>query len=148
MCPLPHPAGGQTLSWDAGTSSWSPASPSGGITSVGNYAGLPASPSETDLAWVQDTKSLYVYDGTEWDRVSTGTNEVPDWTTEPPATAFLDTDGTATTQTVVASDPEGFPIEYSYDTNPSNQAQATISQSSNTFTITPSTSMLMLEISY
>jgi len=134
------PAGGQTLSWNAGTSSWSPASPSGGITSVGNYAGLPASPSETDLAWVQDTKSLYVYDGTEWDRVSTGTNEVPDWTTEPPTSAFLNTDGTATTQTVVASDPEGFPIEYSYDTSPSNQAQATISQSSNTFTITPSTS--------
>ena len=133
------PSGGQTLSWDAGTSSWSPASPSGGITSVGNYAGLPSSPSETDLAWVQDTKSLYIYDGAEWDRVYTDTDAVPEWTTEPPATADLATDGTATVQTVVASDPEGFPIEYSFDTNPSNQAQATISQSSNAFTITPST---------
>ncbi len=133
------PAGGQTLSWDSGTSSWSPASPSGGITSVGNYAGLPASPNETDLAWVQDTKSLYIYDGTEWDRFYTDTNATPDWTTEPPETEALAQDGTATVQTVVASDPEGFPIEYSYDTNPSNQAQATISQSNNAFTITPST---------
>ncbi len=135
------PAGGQTLSWDAGTSSWSPASPSGGITSVGNYAGLPASPNETDLAWVQDQKALYVYDGTEWDRIYTDTNAVPEWTTSPPATGVLASDGTATVQTVVASDPEGFPIEYSYDTNPSNQAQATISQANNVFTITPSTTV-------
>jgi len=133
------PSGGQTLSWDASSSSWVPASPSGGITSVGNYAGLPASPNETDLAWVQDQKALYVYDGTEWDRFYTDTNATPDWTTEPPTSSFLAKDGTATVQTVAASDPEGFPIEYSHDTNPSNQAQATISQSNNVFTITPST---------
>lgn len=133
------PAGGQNLSWDAGAGSWVPASPSGGITSVGNYAGLPASPNETDLAWVQDQKALYVFDGTEWDRFYTDTNATPDWTTEPPSNANLAVDGTATVQTVVASDPEGFPIEYSYDTNPSNQTQATISQSNNVFTITPST---------
>jgi hypothetical protein len=133
------PAGGQNLSWDSGSSSWVPSSPSGGITSVGNYAGLPASPSETDLAWTQDTKSLYIYDGTEWDRFYTDTNATPDWTTEPPTSFSLEKDGTATVQTVAASDPEGFPIEYSYDTNPSNQAQATISQNNNAFTITPST---------
>ena len=133
------PAGGQNLSWDASASSWVPASPSGGITSVGNYAGLPASPNETDLAWVQDQKALYIYDGTEWDRFYTDTNATPDWTTEPPASDTLAADGTATVQTVAASDPEGFPIEYSYDTNPSNQTQATISQSNNVFTITPST---------
>jgi hypothetical protein len=69
----------------------------------------------------------------------TDTNAVPEWTTAPPDAADLSSDGTATTETVVASDPEGFPIEYSYDTNPSNQAQATISQANNVFTITPST---------
>jgi len=134
------PAGGQVLSYDTNSASWVPSSPSGGIVSVANYAALPASPSATDLAWTEDTKSLYIYDGTEWDRFYTDTNATPDWTTEPPtAPVFLETDGTATVQTVVASDPEGFPIEYSYDTNPSNQAQATISQSNNVFTITPST---------
>ena len=134
------PSGGQTLSWDLNTSTWSPTSPSGGIATVSNYAGLPSSPSATDLAWVLDTKSLYIYDGTEWDRFYTDTNAVPEWTTAPPTSALLSKDGVATTQTVVATDPEGFPVEYSYDTSPSNQAQATISQSSNTFTITPSTS--------
>ena len=91
------------------------------------------------MGFATDTKAVYVWDGTEWDRIYTDTNAVPEWTTEPPASAPLQVDGTATTQTVVASDPEGFPIEYSYDTNPSNQAQATISQSNNVFTITPTT---------
>jgi len=134
------PSAGQALTWDDAASAWKPASPSGGIVNVSTYANLPGSPSVTDLAFVTDQKALYIFDGTEWDRVSAGTNEVPEWTTEPPASALLSKDGIATTQTVVASDPEGFPIEYSYDTSPSNQTQATISQSNNTFTITPSTS--------
>ena len=136
------PAGGQNLSYDSGTSSWVPASPSGGITSVGNFAGLPASPNETDLAWTQDTKSLYIYDGTEWDRFYTDTNAVPDWDTPPPTELQeLAVDGTATVQTVVASDPEGFPIEYTFDTNPASPAQATVSNTAGVFTITPSTSV-------
>ena len=133
------PAGGQVLSYDTNSASWVPSSPSGGIVSVANYAALPASPSDTDLAWTQDTKSLYIYDGTEWDRFYTDTNATPDWTTEPPAAVALAKDGTATVQTIAASDPEGFPIEYSHDTNPSSQAQATVSQTNNVFTITPST---------
>ena len=113
---------------------------SGSPTSYANLAAFPSSGNTAgDMGFVTDTKAIYVWDGTEWDRIYTDTNAVPEWTTAPPATANLDDGGTATTQTVVASDPEGFPIEYSYDTNPSNQAQATISQSSNTFTITPST---------
>jgi len=109
------PAGGQNLSWDASASSWVPASPSGGITSVGNYAGLPASPNETDLAWVQDQKALYVYDGTEWDRVSTGSQTTPRYTTIPPSTLSLDTSGTDSTITAVAVDDAGFPITYDWD---------------------------------
>jgi|TARA_B110000046_G_scaffold181201_1_gene213027 hypothetical protein len=133
------PAGGQNLAWDSGTSSWVPASPSGGITSVGNFAGLPSSPNETDLAWVQDTKSLYVYDGAEWDRFYTDTNATPDWDTPPPTEPqSLSSSGTATVQTVAASDPEGFPIEYTFDTSPTSQAQATISNTAGVFTITPS----------
>ena len=109
------PDGGQNLSWDASASSWVPASPSGGITSVGNYAGLPASPNETDLAWVQDQKALYVYDGTEWDRVSTGSQTTPRYTTIPPSTLTLDTSGTDSTITAVAVDDAGFPITYDWD---------------------------------
>ena len=109
-------------------------------TSYANLAAFPSSGNTAgDFGFATDTKAVYVWDGTEWDRVYTDANAVPEWTTEPPTSAALAIDGTATNQTVVASDPEGFPIEYSYDTNPSNQSQATISQSSNAFTITPST---------
>ena len=109
-------------------------------TSYANLAAFPSSGNtDGDFGFATDTKAVYVWDGTEWDRVYTDANAVPEWTTEPPSTAALAIDGTATNQTVVASDPEGFPIEYSYDTNPSNQSQATISQSSNAFTISPST---------
>jgi len=112
----------------------------GSATSYANLAAFPSSDNTSgDMGIATDTKAVYIWDGTEWDRIYTDTNIVPEWTTEPPSTAALAIDGTATNQTVVASDPEGFPIEYSYDTNPSNQSQATISQSSNAFTITPST---------
>lgn len=133
------PNADQVLSYNSSTNLWTPSTPSGGIASASSYATLPASPNEKDMVWVTSEKQLYIYDGTEWDRFYTDTNAVPDWTTSPPEAAALAKDGTATVQTVVASDPEGFPIEYSYDTNPSNQAQATISQSSNAFTITPTT---------
>jgi len=112
----------------------------GSATSYANFAAFPSSGNTAgDMGFATDTKAVYVWDGTEWDRVYTDTNAVPEWTTEPPSTASLASDGTVTNQTVAASDPEGFPIEYSYDTNPSNQSQATISQSNNAFTITPST---------
>ena len=111
-------------------------------TSYANLAAFPSSGNTAgDFGFATDTKAVYIWDGVEWDRIYTDTNIVPEWTTEPPSTANLAIDGTATTQTVVASDPDGFPIEYSYDTNPSNQSQATISQSSNAFTITPSTTI-------
>lgn len=138
---------------DGSSSQWvsvsGPAGPAGAAGSAGasssptSYANLAAFPSSGntagDFGFATDTKAVYVWDGTEWDRIYTDTNAVPEWATEPPTSAALAIDGTATNQTVVASDPEGFPIEYSYDTNPSNQSQATISQSSNAFTITPST---------
>lgn len=138
---------------DGSSSQWvsvsGPAGPAGAAGSAGasssptSYANLAAFPSSGntagDFGFATDTKAVYVWDGTEWDRIYTDTNAVPEWATEPPTSATLAIDGTATNQTVVASDPEGFPIEYSYDTNPSNQSQATISQTNNAFTITPST---------
>ena len=141
------PAGGQTLSWNAGTGSWSPASPSGGITSVGNYAGLPASPSETDLAWVQDTKALYIYDGAEWDRFSTGSQFAPRFTTAPPAEHTLNKAGVTTSFTVVAVDDNSFPIIYDWDAFTSSTVYSTsslppqltnVAISGGTYTFTPS----------
>ena len=51
-----------------------------------------------------------------FDRVYTGLSEVPEFTTSPAASYNLAVDGTATTVTVAATDPEGFDVTYSYDT--------------------------------
>ena len=112
----------------------------GGVTVYANIAALPSSSNTGgDLAFVTDVKAVYVWDGTEWDRVSSGPNETVGFTTSPAASYNLSAEGSATTVTIAATDPEGFPVTYGHVTNPSNQAQATISQSGGTFTITPST---------
>jgi len=120
-----------------------PASGSSGGSSVTTYANIAALPSSGntggDLAFVTDVKALYVWDGTEWDRIFSGQNMLPEFTTSPAASYDLATDGTATTVTVAATDPEGFAVTYSHDTSPTNQTQATITQSGGTFTVTPST---------
>jgi hypothetical protein len=143
------PSGGQTLTWDASASTWKPASPSGGIVNVSTYANLPASPSVTDLAFVTDTKALYIYDGAEWDRVYTGSQTTPSFTTDPPASLKLNTNGSNNVVTVAATDAEGFPISYEFDgfsgassyTESSLPPQiSSLSKNNGVFTFTPSTS--------
>ena len=114
---------------------------SGSPTSYANLAAFPSSGNTAgDFGFATDTKAVYVWDGTEWDRISSGSNEVPEIVTEPIASLDLNTDGSTTsTVTMAATDPEGFPITYSYDTNPANQAQVTsITESGGVFTLTPS----------
>jgi hypothetical protein len=137
-------AGGKTVKVNSGASALEFVTVSGGgsgsgVTNYANFAAFPGSPSEGDLAYAEDTNALYIYDGSEWDRISSGNNEVPEFTTSPAASYTLATDGSATSVTVAATDPEGFDITYSHDTSPSSQNQATISNSGGTFTITPST---------
>jgi hypothetical protein len=94
---------------------------------------------EGDIAFVSDSDTLYVYDSSEWIRILAGPDELPRWTTELSSAIVLNADGTATTLTVAATDPDGFDIKYTYDTSPSNQAQATIvNNNDGTFTLTPS----------
>lgn len=114
----------------------------GGVTSYTDItARNAAAVNEGDMAWVTSDTSLYVYDGNEWDRIHSDENTTPNWTTEPNTTYSLEADGTNTTITTVAVDPEGFPIEYDYDTNPTNPSQITsiVNNNDGTFTMTPST---------
>jgi hypothetical protein len=110
------------------------------VTSYINFAAFPSSGNAVgDFGFDLATGAIYNWSGSTWKRLYSGADESPTWTTPPPDTANLATDGTATNQTVAATDPEGFPIEYSYDTNPTNQTQATITNTGGNFTITPST---------
>tara|TARA_Y100000004_G_scaffold176205_1_gene216544 strand:+ start:1143 stop:2558 length:1416 start_codon:yes stop_codon:yes gene_type:complete len=113
----------------------------GGVTSYANLAAFPSSGNTAgDYAFATDTKSLYVWDGAEWDRISTGNNEAPRLTTTPASTLQLEGDGSTSQLVIAAEDAEGFPITYDYDTSPANPNQVTnIAQSGGTFTLTPST---------
>ena len=111
-----------------------------------NLASFPSTPTEGDIAYAQDTNALYVYDGSEWDRISSGSDESPRVTTEPPASHALNSDGTTSTVTMVAEDPEGFDIEYEIKYNTSGGAlpdqlasATTINQSTGVYTFTPTT---------
>jgi hypothetical protein len=113
-----------------------------GVTSYDSAGLLPSSSNTAgDLAFVKNKKAMYVWDSSEWDRLYNGPETSLAWTTEALAGYSLNQDGTSTTITTAASDPEGFPVTYSYDVTPANQTQATIVDSGNgNYVLTPSTS--------
>ena len=111
-------------------------------TVYANTSVLPSSGNSVgDLAFATLTKSLHVWDGSEWDRINSGGDELPRLTTVPASTLHLSgVTGANQSVTMVASDPEGFPITYSYDTNPANTNKASIVNHANgVFKIVPST---------
>ena len=113
----------------------------GNATVYANTSVLPSSGNSVgDLGFATLTKSLHVWDGSEWDRISSGGDESPTLTTTPATTHALNNDGTNTAITIAATDPEGFPITYSYDTNPANPNQITnVVENNGVFTLVPST---------
>ena len=139
---------------DGDTSQWIGVSQLGGGTldaggGVTTYATLSArnaaTPTAGDLAFVTANKALYLYDGTEWDRISAGVDESPVIITEPPTTSDLNSDGTTSTVTMTAQDPEGFDITYGIAYKTTNNARpsqlssdTTIDQANGEFTFTPS----------
>ena len=113
----------------------------GSATVYANTSVLPTSGNSVgDFAFATLTKSVHVWDGSEWDRINSGPDENPRLTTTPATTHALNADGTNTAITIVASDPEGFPITYSHDTNPASPNQVTnIVENNGVFTLVPST---------
>jgi len=72
-----------------------------------NFAAFPDSGNTAgDMAFATDTKAVYVWDGTEWDRVYTGSQTTPSFTTDPPSNLLLNTDGSNNVVTVAATDPQ------------------------------------------
>ena len=105
-----------------------------------NLADLPAT-SDTvgDKAFITSTNKLYIWSGVGWYLVAEVTNASPSSITGVNASYDLASDGTATTITAVATDPEGMALTWSYAvTTGSLGSTATVSQADNVFTITPS----------
>lgn len=81
-----------------------------------------------------------MYTGSAWYLIATMINNSPTAITNVDSTYNLAIDGTPTVITAVSTDPEGFPLTWSYAvTSGSLGSTATISQTDNVFTITPST---------
>ena len=131
---------------DADSSQWIQMNPatseSSGGSSVTEYANLSAFSSSGntvgDFAFASDTKSLYVWDGTEWDRINSGNDALPELTTTLPSTLNINPSSN-TDVAIAATDPDGFPITYSYDTSPANVSSLVSSvtnHSNGTFTLT------------
>ena len=118
----------------------------GGTTIVANFAGLAALTGMTagSQAYVTATNNLYFYTGSGWFLIATVQNNAPSAITGVEGSYSLAIDGTATTITAVSTDPEGFPLTWSYSVTAGSLtngggATATVTQSDNIFTITPTT---------
>jgi hypothetical protein len=130
---------------DGDSNQWvqtNPAASSAGTTVYSSVDDLPLSGVETGAqAFVSSTSRLYLWNGTGWYNIAL-INTTPSISGASSAYT-LATDGTATTVTITATDPEGLPITYSIVSDTSGNI-ATVAQgtgaSSNVFTITPSTS--------
>jgi hypothetical protein len=130
----------------SGVTTYTAKSGTDGTPTGATYIDNVSSPSEGDLAYDLAADQLYIRTTSAWKRVSIGVDESPVITTEPPTSHDLNGDGSTSTVTMVAYDPEGFGITYgiAYPTAnnalPNQLAAATsINQSTGVFTFDPST---------
>ena len=129
---------------DGDSNQWvqsNPAASSAGTTVYSSIDDLPLSGVETGAqAFVSSTSRLYLWTGSGWYNIAL-INTTPSISGASSAYT-LATDGSATTVTITATDPEGIPITYSIASDTSGDI-ATVSQgtgsNTNVFTITPST---------
>jgi len=101
---------------------------------------LPATGNQIgDQAFVASNNKLYIWNGSGWYSIAL-INATPTWDSGGLPEAAYDLDsigGIATTITLAATDPDGFPIQWSYLVTDSGNDLATITNDSNgTFTIT------------
>lgn len=132
--------------WSSQIGSTNSSSGAASVTAYTNLAAFPSSDNTAgDMGFAEDTKALYVWDGAEWDRVSSGPQSLPEWISPLNSTYRYKIGTAGETITVEAEDPDGFPINYEFETDSANPASATITQgtgvNSNQFTITPDSSI-------
>ena len=135
--------GNVTYVYNATKGYWESSEVSSGGASIDVLADMAALIAKTgmsngDQAFVTGNNNLYIYSGTGWYKIATVQNDSPSAITGVAGSYSLETDGTPTVITAVSTDPEGFPLTWSYSTSGLGSI-ATVSQSDNVFTITPST---------
>jgi hypothetical protein len=111
-----------------------------GVTAYATIAELPLSDVDDGaMAFVAENNRLYIWNGVGWFNIAL-INTNPTITQGPNSSYTLATDGTPIVITLVANDPEGIPITWSFQVTSGTLGDtATIIQNDNVFTITPST---------
>ena len=135
--------GGRTYTYNSAKNKWDTTATEVVGPTATVYAtvdNLPGSATTGDQAFVSGTNRLYIWNGSGWYNIALiNTNPSISGVSSSYALAI---DGTATTVTLTATDPEGLPITYSIASDTSGNT-ATVAQgsggSSNIFTVTPST---------
>jgi len=138
-----NPSNGDThqgYTYNSTKGTWTPASSPAAVVEYATADLLPGTADAGDMAFVTATNRLYIWNGSGWYNIALiNTNPTMSGVSSSYALAM---DGTPTTVTITATDPEGIPITYSIASDTSGNI-ATVSQgtgaSSNVFTITPST---------
>ena len=97
---------------------------------IGNSAGR--------TGYVSDTNRLYIWNGTGWFQIAL-VNTNPTITDGGQATYELNPDGTPTVINLVANDPEGLPLTWSYSVTSGALEDTTVTNTGAEFTITPGT---------
>ena len=141
-----HTVFGRRLKYKGSTSTWEVvSSPSVAIeteapvanTAVSSSSDLPLTGNEIGaMSYSQDTNTLYVWNGTGWFKIAL-VNTNPTITDGGQATYELNGDGTPTVINLVANDPEGLPLTWSYSVTSGALEDTTISNAGAEFTITP-----------
>lgn len=135
--------GGRTYTYNSAKNKWDTTATEVVGPTATVYAtvdNLPGTATTGDQAFVSGTNRLYIWNGSGWYNIAL-INNTP--TISGASSSYdLATDGTATTVTITATDPEGLPITYSIASDTSGNI-ATVAQgtgsNTNVFTITPST---------
>jgi len=83
-----------------------------GVKNTADSGGLQVIGEEGELKFVSNRKTLYLYDGDEWDRIAGGQDEAPVIITDPGDIEIAATSTDSARQTFRVADPEGFPITY------------------------------------
>jgi len=130
----------------SGVTTYTGKSGTDGTPSGATYIDNVSSPSEGDLAYDLAADQLYIRTTSAWTRLALGFDESPIIITEPVTSHTLNSDGTTSTVTMLATDPEGFSITYGIaypnasNSLPDQLATATsINQSTGVYTFDPST---------
>jgi len=136
--------GGRTYTYNSAKNKWDTTATEVTGPTATVYASVDNLPTSGNItgsqAFVSGTNRLYIWNGSGWYNIAL-INSTP--TISGVSSSYsLASDGTATTVTITATDPEGLPITYSIASDTSgNTATVTQGTGSNTnvFTITPST---------